>query len=192
MSERTVSRPAAISALVIVAVISGALMLAARTHFAHNEPPEPRDALLRAVGRLATAERFTATTEYTPHNAHGSSFPEVLESDGASARVRWDWSAESCSWWLFEEHWLGRFGRPIESWTAPEAEPQGFRWISAPVVVEFNYLDLSIDSRITVHATAWLDRDGNLVRVERDISDEIGFQGVAFTTIDYGAEPTCL
>lgn len=191
MTERSPSRSVAVVAAIAAVIVGSVAAVAVWSQATGDTRGDPRDTLLRAVEELAATERFTATTEYTPYNSEESSFLEVVEFDGAIAPVRLEWST-NCYLQPFEEHWLGRFGSPIEFWTMPGAEPHSFRWVQPGSRIEFDYLDLSIDSRITVQAIAWIGRDGKLVRVERDTSDEIGFQGTAVTTFDFDSEPTCV
>lgn len=191
MDERHTSRSVAAAGIIAVALV-GAAVIAASFHADAESPGNPQETLLRATNQLAATDGFTATTEYTPSTSRESTFSEIMEFDGAMARVRWDWDRENCSLRALDDHWLGRFGAAIDGWDAPDAEPHNFRWTEPGPRIEFDYLDLSVDSRITVHAVAWIDPESRrLLRVERTISDEIGFQGVAVTTIHYDAEPTC-
>lgn len=191
MDERHTSRSVAAAGIIAVALV-GAAVIAASFHADAESPGNPQETLLRATNQLAATDGFTATTEYTPNTSRESTFSEIMEFDGAMARVRWDWDRENCSLSALDDHWLGRFGAAIDGWDAPDAEPRNFRWTEPGPRIEFDYLDLSVDSRITVHAAAWIDlENGRLVRIERDISDEIGFQGIAVTTFDHDPELTC-
>lgn len=191
MDERHTSRSVAAAGIIAVALV-GAAVIAASFHADAESPGNPQETLLRATDQLAATDGFTATTEYTPNTSRESTFSEIMEFDGAMARVRWDWDRENCSLSALDDHWLGRFGAAIDGWDAPDAEPRNFRWTEPGPRIEFDYLDLSVDSRITVHAAAWIDlENGRLVRIERDISDEIGFQGIAVTTFDHDPELTC-
>ena len=192
MNERARPRSLLLAAAAVAAIVVGAAAVAVWLQATRESRGDPRETLLRATNQLAATDGFTATTEYTPNTSRESTFSEIMEFDGAMARVRWDWDRENCSLSALDDHWLGRFGAAIDGWDAPDAEPHNFRWTEPGPRIEFDYLDLSVDSRITVHAAAWIDlENGRLVRIERDISDEIGFQGTAVTTFDHNPQPTC-
>ena len=190
MDERARPRPLLLAAAA-AAIIIGAAAVAVWSQDASDSGGDPRDVLIRAVERLSASEGFAATTEYNPGSTRGLNYFEVLEFDGDTAFARWDWD-ERCRAHMLEDHWLGQFGSPVADFNPPGAAPHNFRWRSPGSQVEFDYLAPSVDSRITVHATAWIDHEsGRLIRVERDISDPLGYQGKTVTTIEYRTPTNC-
>lgn len=150
--------------------------------------------LLRAAVASIDPEKVSIRTEYRPSDPGRTSEVATYEFGDGVVRVRieYDGSLDSdeCHPGTFGDHWLASVGEARPRNHPFGEDPHSFS-VGQPVgpgrpllPVRYEYREPTDEGGFPVTVTVWVDAGTNeLVRVEREMADPFGFQGLAVTEI---------
>lgn len=150
--------------------------------------------LLRAAVASIEPQKVSIRTEYRPSDPDRTGEVATYEFGDGVVRVRREYDGvteiDECSASPFRDFWLSNLGEALPRYRDLGADPHSFS-VGQPVgpgrplvPVRYEYREPTVEGGFPVKVTVWIDaHTKELVRVEREMADPLGFQGLAVTEV---------